>query len=93
MTNRHWPWPVLPSFSLALFLPLPSPRPAGQCISNNSYLIRKTFKKFGLLALSRRQGNIQLNLVHPPRRHPPVPENKVGGNKWSNGHLVAKEAG
>ena len=32
MTNRHWPWPVLPSFSLALFLPLPSPRPAGQCI-------------------------------------------------------------
>jgi len=30
-----------------------------------------------LSSSSRRQGNIQLNLVHPPRRHPPVPENKV----------------
>ena len=48
------------------------------------------FKKFGLLAPSRRQGNIQLNLVHPPRRHPAVPENKVSGNKLSIGHLVAK---
>ena len=51
------------------------------------------FKKIGLLAPSRRQGNIQLNLVHPPRRHPPVPENKVSGNKLSIGHLVAKKAG
>ena len=93
MTNRHWPWPVLPSFSLALFLPLPSPRPAGQCISNNSYRIRNTFQKIWTSCPHRRQGNIQLNLVHPPRRHPPVPENKVSGNKLSIGHLVAKKAG
>ena len=29
------------------------------------------------ILLLRREGNIQLNLVHPPQRHQPVPHNKV----------------
>merc|ERR1719228_2189488 len=30
-----------------------------------------------LSSTNRREGNIQLNLVHPPQRHQPVPHNKV----------------
>ena len=31
----------------------------------------------GGMLMFRREGNIQLNLVHPPQRHQPVPPNKV----------------